>query len=172
VHRIALTLALVLTSCVHARPATKSAPPTASAVTKTATPVNASTEVKDGMRIPLGDTAAFLLADVESAKKLIARRDGFVSAMSALDRQARTGKEGDVSEADLLAHFAAQVRPFAPAHVERMSEAAKAIGNAPSATHSRASTSPSTSRETWWWCSLRGSKKRAPRWAWHTRARA
>jgi hypothetical protein len=83
---------------------------------------------EDQLRVPIGPDHAFSLATVEAGRELIARRDGFVTGMSRLDRQLRTGKQTDVSEAELLAHFVAQVRPFRPEHIARIREAAAAIG--------------------------------------------
>ena len=124
-----LALTLALASCVHA-PAAKPVTPKAARSGNTQVPENNAVLVQDGMRIPIDAQAAFLLADVESARTLIARKDGFVTGMSELDRQARLGKSGPVSEDELLTHFKAQVRAFAPQQVERMREAAKAIGAA------------------------------------------
>jgi hypothetical protein len=79
------------------------------------------------LRVPLGEHAGFALATLETGRALIARRDAFVASMSKLDRQLRTGKQGEVSDEELLTHFAAQVRPFRPEHVERFKKAAQAI---------------------------------------------
>jgi hypothetical protein len=128
VTRPALLLALALASCTlvgaRQKPSTQT---TAHATQGGSAPMAVPA---GGLRIPLNEDAALLLADVESARKLIVRRDAFVANMSLLDRQARIGRKGDVSEAELLTHFAAQVRAFSPVHVERIRAAAKVIGSA------------------------------------------
>jgi hypothetical protein len=135
VSRIALGLTLALVSCAHAPAANKKPEPPKPSAQQTQVPEQNAVLVEDGQRIPIDGKTSFLLADVESAQKLISRRDGFVAGMSALDRKARLNRSTDVSEEELLEHFKAQVRPFNEVHAQRMRKAAKAIGEALSREH-------------------------------------
>lgn len=123
-----LCLALALLGCsTHAGRPVQHAPSRPPAPSIPGAPPLVELVDEKELRIPLDDQHGFALATLTTGRELIARRDAFVGSMSKLDRQLRTAKKGEISDEELLAHFAAQVRPFRPEHVERIKAAAHAI---------------------------------------------
>lgn len=119
-----LTLSLVLLTAPFSPACVKRGPV---APTSEASETRRASARDDATHIPIDAHTSLFLVDVERGRELIGRRDRFVANLSDLDRRIRMGTTEPVSEADLLAHFQAQVRPFQPEHAEHMRRAAEVI---------------------------------------------
>ena len=71
--------------------------------------------------VPLHDATVARFATADESRLRLGTRDAFVAAMSPYDRAARTARAGTVTEAEFLAHAAAQVLDWQPAEITKIS---------------------------------------------------
>ncbi len=84
-------------------------------------------------QVSLGPGHGLVLLEPAAASERVARADAFFRALTPLDRRLRLGVETPVDGATFVRHVRAQVRPFEPAHVDKLARVAGQVGAALSA---------------------------------------
>ena len=94
--------------------------------------VNASPRAvsPDGDKIPLNSSTSFLALSASSARDALTQPDGFISAMSGIDRQLRLGSSAPVTEAQLLEHIGGSAQAWSDEEILTLKQAATALNSA------------------------------------------